>query len=75
MQTLAMQQTDFKRHSIEKSCTFEQGVLSVEDADAAVSWGPGLRWGLMGPNMLWHIGGGEGGIQQSWKSSWTHWLP
>jgi len=23
----------------------EQGVLSVADADAAVSWGPGLRWG------------------------------
>jgi 3-hydroxyacyl-CoA dehydrogenase len=42
----------------------EQGILSVEDADDAVSWGPGLRWGLMGPNMLWHIGGGEGGIQQ-----------
>jgi carnitine 3-dehydrogenase len=42
----------------------EQGVLSAEDSDAAVSWGPGLRWGLMGPNMLWHIGGGEGGIQQ-----------
>ena len=40
----------------------EQGVLSVEDADAAVSWGPGLRWGVMGPNLLWHIGGGEGGI-------------
>ena len=41
----------------------EQGVLSVEDADAAVSWGPGLRWGVMGPNLLWHLGGGEGGIQ------------
>jgi carnitine 3-dehydrogenase len=40
----------------------EQSVLSVEDADAAVSWGPGLRWGVMGPNLLWHIGGGEGGI-------------
>ena len=40
----------------------EQGVLSVEDADAAVSWGPGLRWGVMGPSLLWHIGGGEGGI-------------
>lgn len=40
----------------------EQGVLSVQDADVAVSWGPGLRWGLMGPNLLWHIGGGEGGI-------------
>jgi carnitine 3-dehydrogenase len=40
----------------------EQDVLSVEDADTAVSWGPGLRWGVMGPNLLWHIGGGEGGI-------------
>ena len=40
----------------------EQGVLGVEDADTAVSWGPGLRWGVMGPNLLWHIGGGEGGI-------------
>jgi len=37
-------------------------MLSVQDADAAVSWGPGLRWGVMGPNLLWHIGGGEGGI-------------
>ena len=34
--------------------------MSVEDADNAVSWGPGLRWGVMGPNLLWHIGGGEG---------------
>jgi 3-hydroxyacyl-CoA dehydrogenase len=40
----------------------EQGVLSVQEADAVVSWGPGLRWGVMGPNLLWHIGGGEGGI-------------
>jgi 3-hydroxyacyl-CoA dehydrogenase len=41
----------------------EQGVLDVADADAAVCWGPGLRWGLMGQNMLFHLGGGEGGIQ------------
>ena len=41
--------------------------MSVEDSDTAVSWGPGLRWGLMGQNMLWHIGGGEGGIQQFMK--------
>ncbi|MCC8952739.1 3-hydroxyacyl-CoA dehydrogenase [Bradyrhizobium sp. Pear77] len=41
----------------------EQGVLDVADADAAVSWGPGLRWGVMGPNMLFHLGGGQGGIQ------------
>ena len=41
----------------------EQGVLDVADSDAAVCWGPGLRWGLMGPNLLFHLGGGEGGIQ------------
>ena len=40
----------------------QQDVLSVSDADAAVSWGPGLRWGLMGPNLLFHLAGGEGGI-------------
>jgi 3-hydroxyacyl-CoA dehydrogenase len=41
----------------------EQGVLDVADADTAVTWGPGLRWGAMGPTLLFHLGGGEGGIQ------------
>src|ERR1700757_595020 len=41
----------------------EQGVLSVEDTDAAVSYGPGLRWGVMGQSLQWHLGGGAGGIQ------------
>src|ERR1700746_3152921 len=41
----------------------EQGVLDVTDSDAAVCWGPGLRWGVMGPNLLFHLGGGPGGIQ------------
>ncbi|MGY5051693.1 3-hydroxyacyl-CoA dehydrogenase NAD-binding domain-containing protein [Streptomyces sp. 900105755] len=41
----------------------QEGVLDVADADDAVSWGPGLRWGVMGPSLLWHLGGGEGGIQ------------
>src|ERR1700752_253033 len=40
----------------------EQGVLSVEDTDAAVSYGPGLRWGVMGQSLQWHLGGGAGGI-------------
>jgi 3-hydroxyacyl-CoA dehydrogenase len=40
----------------------EQDVLSVSDADAAVSWGPGLRWGVMGPNLLFHLAGGQNGI-------------
>ncbi len=41
----------------------DQGVLNVADADTAVCWGPGLRWGVMGPNLLFHLGGGQGGIQ------------
>jgi 3-hydroxyacyl-CoA dehydrogenase len=40
-----------------------QGVLNVADADTAVCWGPGLRWAVMGPNLLFHLGGGEGGIR------------
>lgn len=40
----------------------QAGVLSVADADDAVSYGPGLRWGVMGPSLQWHLGGGEGGI-------------
>jgi 3-hydroxyacyl-CoA dehydrogenase len=49
----------------------EQGVLSVEDADDAVSYGPGLRWGVMGPSLQWHLGGGQGGI----KHFMDHLLP
>jgi 3-hydroxyacyl-CoA dehydrogenase len=41
----------------------EQDVLSVADADAAVSWGPGLRWGIMGPSLQFHLAGGAGGIK------------
>ena len=41
----------------------DQDVLDVSASDDAVSWGPGLRWGVMGPSLLWHLGGGEGGIQ------------
>ncbi|WP_333976472.1 3-hydroxyacyl-CoA dehydrogenase NAD-binding domain-containing protein [Burkholderia cepacia] len=40
-----------------------EDVVSVEDADTAVCWGPGLRWGIMGPNMLFHLGSGQGGIE------------
>jgi len=41
----------------------EQGVLDVADSDTAVCWGPGLRWGVMGPSLLFHLGGGQGGMQ------------
>ena len=40
----------------------QQGVLSVADADIAVNYGPGLRWGVMGQSLQWHVGGGAGGI-------------
>jgi 3-hydroxyacyl-CoA dehydrogenase len=41
----------------------EQDVLSVEETDAAVCYGPGLRWGVMGQSLQWHLGGGAGGIK------------
>ena len=41
----------------------EQGVLTVEETDAAVCYGPGLRWGVMGQSLQWHLGGGAGGIR------------
>src|ERR1700758_2723746 len=41
----------------------EQGILSVEDTDACVSYGPGVRWGVMGQSLQWHLGGGAGGIK------------
>src|SRR3954462_2174612 len=39
------------------------GVVSVTDVDKARSWGPGLRWGIMGQVLLNHLGGGQGGIE------------
>jgi len=53
----------------------EQGVVSVADADAAVSWGPGLRWGLMGPNLQFHVGGGAGGMQHFFAGVFEGLLP
>lgn len=41
----------------------EQGVASVEDIDAAVTHGPGLRWAIFGPHLTYHLGGGDGGIE------------
>lgn len=41
----------------------QEEVATVSDMDTAMSFGPGLRWGVMGPNTLFHLGGGEGGIE------------
>src|SRR5580700_3536441 len=53
-----------------------EGVVSAADADAACSWGPGLRWGIMGSLLLNHLGGGEGGIEhffQQFTAPMTAW--
>ena len=39
------------------------GVCSVEDLDTAFTFGPGLRWALMGPFMVLQLTGGDHGIR------------
>ncbi len=41
----------------------DNGVASVEDIDRAVWAGPGARWGIMGPFLTIHLGGGPGGLK------------
>src|SRR5258708_12845067 len=53
-----------------------EGVVSAADVDTALSWGPGLRWGVMGGLMLNHLGGGPGGIEhffQQFTGPMTAW--
>ena len=40
-----------------------EGIASVEDVDRAIRFGPGLRWAVDGPHMLYHLGGGDGGME------------
>lgn len=40
----------------------EQDIASVADIDTAISYGPGLRWGLLGPFLNLEIAGGSGGL-------------
>ncbi len=40
-----------------------EGIASVGDVDRAIRFGPGLRWAIDGPHMLYHLGGGDGGIE------------
>lgn len=41
-----------------------EGVATVEDVDTAISSGPGLRWAVMGPTMLFNLGADDGGIAE-----------
>ncbi|MFT5193901.1 MAG: carnitine 3-dehydrogenase [Cellvibrionaceae bacterium] len=56
----------------------DNDMATVEEIDMAVRYGPGLRWALMGPLSVLHLGGGEGGMAHlihqfgpSLKAPWT----
>ena len=40
-----------------------EGIASVGDIDKTVAYGPGLRWALIGPHLMYHLGGGKGGLR------------
>ncbi|MBQ0927707.1 3-hydroxyacyl-CoA dehydrogenase NAD-binding domain-containing protein [Saccharopolyspora endophytica] len=56
----------------------DNGEATVEQIDASITEGPGLRWPLLGPCLTFHLAGGEGGMAHmldhfgpSLKSPWT----
>ncbi|MGH6942958.1 MAG: 3-hydroxyacyl-CoA dehydrogenase NAD-binding domain-containing protein [Geminicoccaceae bacterium] len=40
-----------------------EGVARIEDVDAAIAYGPGIRWAIMGPHMSHHLAGGAAGLR------------
>lgn len=56
----------------------DHDMATVYEIDAAMRYGPGLRWALMGALTVLHLGGGEGGMAHlihqfgpSLKAPWT----
>ncbi|MCI4043445.1 3-hydroxyacyl-CoA dehydrogenase NAD-binding domain-containing protein [Streptomyces sp. TRM75563] len=54
------------------------GEATVQEIDASITEGPGLRWAVMGPMLTFALAGGEGGMAHmldhfgpSLKSPWT----
>ena len=39
------------------------GIATMQEIDAAITGGPGLRWAFMGIGMGWHVAAGEGGMR------------
>lgn len=53
-----------------------EGVASLEDVDKAVTAGPGLRWAVMGPHMLFSLGSGGLGMDgfcDRYRDSFHRW--
>ena len=56
----------------------DAGEATVEQIDASITQGPGLRWAFHGPMLTFHLAGGQGGMAHmldhfgpSLKSPWT----
>ncbi len=47
----------------EAFAALDAGLASVEDINAAIAQGPGLRYALLGPLMIFNLTGGKGGIR------------
>lgn len=47
----------------ESAHIINSGIATMEDVDRAFTYGPGLRYGLMGINMTLQLAGGEHGLQ------------
>lgn len=53
-------------------------IATTEELDAAITFGPGLRWAIMGTCLAFHMAGGDGGMRRfmrqfgpTLKSPWT----
>ena len=53
-------------------------IATTEELDAAITFGPGLRWAVMGTCLAFHLAGGDGGMRRfmrqfgpTLKSPWT----
>ena len=40
----------------------DSGQATVQQIDDSITYGPGLRWALMGPMLTFHLAGGPGGM-------------
>jgi carnitine 3-dehydrogenase len=53
-----------------------EGVATVADVDTAIASGPGLRWAVMGPTLLFHLGANDQGLAvfcERYSDSFNRW--